>query len=155
MFNFIPRTDAELNALRANLDPGTYQFTVSGYANTVSKMDGSKQVELHLCIYRSDGSKVMVKNWLSANDGDLPKLKAFLCSVGRDELWSTGSFNPDLFVGLSGLVKTDINKKGYPVIKYFISRELTESADYQPVALKEDKQFVESAFSDLTPNLPF
>lgn len=110
-FSFIPRTDAEIQDIknRKLLSEGIYPFIVREVSPEVSKSN-NPMLKVRLGIIDNQGNERSIIDYLLATDEMIFKLKHFCESIGFEEEYSKGSFDPLKAIGRSGSAKIGIQK---------------------------------------------
>lgn len=107
---FQPKTEAEIKA--ANLLPdGVYDFEVFDAIEKESK-SGNEMIELHLRVFKDDGSTRQMRDWILASFAR--KLKHFCEACGLTKQYEDGTLTADHCIGMAGKVRVvQQTRKGY------------------------------------------
>jgi hypothetical protein len=157
MLRFTPKSQNEIDQERI-LPEGIYSFEVTTAVQAQSKT-GNDMIKLFLNVYKPDGTVVPVVDFLVLTDTMIYKLLHFCQAVGREELYNSGSIQPDgmgniqEFIGCQGQVKLGIQKSAdYPDknnVKDYVKSEGTKTVAAKP---KKQPPPKDDEFSD---DIPF
>ncbi len=111
MFSFSPKTDAEIAAMQNQglLEEGVYKFTVKHVEQCVSQSDNS-MLKIRLSVFEKSGGMRVIFDYLVATDRMMFKLKHFCESIGLQDKYTDGKFNPQECVNRSGYAYVSIQK---------------------------------------------
>jgi hypothetical protein len=110
-FSFVPKTDAEIEALQNQglLTEGTYPFQVKAIDQLISK-SGNSMLKVKLSVLEKDGSARIIFDYLVAMDTMMFKIKHFCESIGLADQYSKGMFDPQECIDRSGMAILGIQK---------------------------------------------
>jgi hypothetical protein len=109
-FQFTPKTDAELEALKNShlLADGIYNFTVREVEQKISQT-GNPMLKVTLGVTDSDNIRTIV-DYLVSTEKMMFKLKHFCEALGLEKEYLAGSFDPDQCLDLTGSVHVSVQK---------------------------------------------
>lgn len=156
---FTPKTNEEIEAEKALLQPGEYKFVVESADERISK-NGNPMIKLKLKVKSSEGVTYTLFDYLLTSDKMIWKLKHFCEAAGLENKYNEGAIRDSDCVGREGEIKTEIEEsEGFPpkssVVDYLIN-EKNESAIEKNKKLNEEaskeKPFSSEDFDD---DIPF
>lgn len=138
---FTPLSEEELNTQKISLDPGPANFMVMDAEEKKSRNSGNQMIELRLRVWDQNGKEGILYDYLLGEKA-LWKLRDFLNSIGRPEVYQTGDINCDLILGASGKCKLGIQndpKFGDRIrIKSYDAKEKVSEYIDQEIPAKEE-----------------
>lgn len=110
-FSFAPKTDAEIHAIqnRGLLPEGVYPFTVKEVAAQVSKSN-NPMLKIRIGVVDKDGSERSIVDYLLGTEQMIYKLKHFCDTIGFEEEYAKGTFDPTKCLKRSGEVRIGVQK---------------------------------------------
>jgi hypothetical protein len=110
-FSFLPRSDDEIHAIqnRALLSDGIYPFIVKAIESQVSKSNNS-MLKLKIGVIDAKGEERNIIDYLLGTDQMIYKLKHFCESIGMEDKYAKGNFEPQDCINRSGKVKIGVQK---------------------------------------------
>lgn len=103
-------TEEQLEAMKRKLLPGIYTFEVIDASEKVSKSTNKPMIELILKIYDNNGFEFIIYDYLVSDQKSSWKIKDFCESIGKPEIYQTGTINVLSLAGNSGRLATKIER---------------------------------------------
>jgi len=106
---YTPRQESSIREAQC-LEPGTYEFEVTGAAEKVSK-NGNDMIELSLRVFAPDGTTRTMRDWLvpGSDMGDL-KLNRFCHATGLQGAYFAGELSAFACGGVSGTLRLTVEQ---------------------------------------------
>jgi len=158
MFSFTAMTEQEIQEM-ALLNPGTYPFEVVDVENKdsegnplKSKASGNKMIKLQLKVWDSKGREHSIYDYLVSSPMSIYKIKHFCESIGFENEYNSGQFDPKSCIGKCGSVELVIQKGQQKPNSSERYSDRNTVKDYQKSDGKIEKNTTKLPFDD---DIPF